>query len=65
MNVNHEQNIIWVPSYHTGEDVVIKFLQNIMFISYKDGFDNPQPLSHDNISFKTQIDEFYGTFNIW
>lgn len=65
MNVNHEQNIIWVPSYHTGEDMVIKFLQNTGFISYRDGFDNPQPLSYDNISFKTQIDEFYGTFNIF
>lgn len=64
MNINHQEKLIWIPSYHTGERMVAKFLQNTGFVSYRDGFDKPQPLTSDNISFKTQIDEFYETFNL-
>lgn len=64
MNINHQEKLIWIPSHHTGERMVAKFLQNTGFLSYNDSFDKPQPLTSDNISFKTQIDEFYGTFNL-
>jgi len=64
MNINFEHKLVWVPSLSTGEDLVYKFFQNTGFVSYKDDNETSQPITIENISYKTQLDEISDTFNV-
>lgn len=64
MNVNHDKKLIWLTSPNTREEIVAKLFFNNGFRSLKNNDLETEELTTTNISYKTQIDEIYGTFNI-